>query len=206
MKRLMFLLGVLAFCIVVPAEARGQDQVVRALVVEGRKNSLPVFIDQGARNGSTDLVFSGIAAFAHVPDMPIFSMYSPNVINFMKQRGVMFTSSLAVIESFSRRRLTDLTFLDNRLIKDTTPPSFLADLRADARREVSPLPPGHDSPLERFKQRSKNVKMLFYAGFLMAAGTDAPYPGVFLGEGIHRELELLVEAGLRPVSQVSAEK
>jgi hypothetical protein len=180
------------------------DQMVMALVREGHRNSLPVFIDQGSRNGSADLVWTGIAAFAHVPDMPIFSMYSPNAINFMKQRGVMFTSSLAVIESFSRRRLSDLTFLDYPLVRDTTPPSFLVDLRAEARREASPLPPGHDSPLERFKQRSKNVKLLFDAGFLMAAGTDAPYPGVFLGEGIHRELELLVEAGLRPLDAITA--
>ncbi len=179
------------------------DRMVMTLVQEGRKNSLRVFIDQGYRNGSLDLAFTGIAAFAHVPDVPIFSLYSPDAIKFMKQRGVMFTSSLAVIESFSRRRLTDLTFLEYPLIKDTAPPSFLADLRAEARREPGPLPPGHDSPVERFKQRSINVKALFDAGFLMSAGTDAPYPGVFLGEGIHHELELLVEAGLRPLDAIT---
>ncbi len=179
------------------------DRMVMALVQEGRKNSLPVFIDQGFRNGSLDLAFIGIAGFAHVPDAPIFSLYSPDAIKFMKQRGVMFTSSLAVIESFSRRRLTDLTFLEYPLIKDTAPPSFLTDLRTEARREVCPLPAGHDSPLERFKQRSKNVKALFDAGFLIDAGTDAPYPGVFLGEGIHHELELLVEAGLRPLEAIT---
>lgn len=35
------------------------------------------------------------------------------------------------------------------------------------------------------------------------AGTDAPYPGVFQGEGIHHELELLVEAGLEPVQAIA---
>jgi imidazolonepropionase-like amidohydrolase len=179
------------------------DRMVMTLVQEARKNSLRVFIDQGHRNGSLDLTFTGIAAFAHVPDVPIFSLYSSDAINFMKQQGVMFTSSLAVIESFSRRRLSDLTFLDHPLIKDTTPPSFLADLRAGAQRELGPIPPGHDSPVERFKQRLKNVKALFDAGFLLNAGTDAPYPGVFLGEGIYHELELLVEAGLRPLEAIT---
>jgi imidazolonepropionase-like amidohydrolase len=42
------------------------------------------------------------------------------------------------------------------------------------------------------------------AGVLITAGTDAPYPGVFLGEGLHRELELLVEAGLSPVQAITA--
>jgi imidazolonepropionase-like amidohydrolase len=42
------------------------------------------------------------------------------------------------------------------------------------------------------------VKLLV-AGVPLAAGTDAPYPGVFQGEGLHRELELLVAAGLTPL-------
>jgi imidazolonepropionase-like amidohydrolase len=37
---------------------------------------------------------------------------------------------------------------------------------------------------------------------LLAAGTDAPYPGVFQGEGIHHELELLVAAGFSPLEAI----
>ena len=38
----------------------------------------------------------------------------------------------------------------------------------------------------------------------MIAGTDAPYPGDFQGEGIHHELELLVESGLTPTDAISS--
>ena len=38
----------------------------------------------------------------------------------------------------------------------------------------------------------------------MIAGTDAPYPGDFQGEGIHRELELPVESGLTPIDAISS--
>ena len=38
----------------------------------------------------------------------------------------------------------------------------------------------------------------------MIAGTDAPYPGDFQGEGIHHELELLVESGLTPIDAISS--
>ena len=37
----------------------------------------------------------------------------------------------------------------------------------------------------------------------MIAGTDAPYPGDFQGEGIHHELELMVESGLTPIDAIS---
>ena len=40
--------------------------------------------------------------------------------------------------------------------------------------------------------------------FLIAAGTDAPYPGDAQAEGLHHELELLVEAGLTPVQAIEA--
>ena len=47
------------------------------------------------------------------------------------------------------------------------------------------------------------MKALFDAGVLLTAGTDAPYPGVFQGEGIHRELGLLVEAGRTPLEAIT---
>jgi imidazolonepropionase-like amidohydrolase len=58
--------------------------------------------------------------------------------------------------------------------------------------------------LARFKQRVANTKILFDAGILIAAGTDAAYPGLFHGEGLHHELELLVEAGLTPLEAITA--
>jgi imidazolonepropionase-like amidohydrolase len=58
--------------------------------------------------------------------------------------------------------------------------------------------------VEALEAEKRNVKRLFDAGIMLVAGTDAPYPGVFLGEGIHRELELLVEAGLTPLQALTA--
>jgi len=48
-----------------------------------------------------------------------------------------------------------------------------------------------------------NAKALFRAGVLLAAGTDAPYPGDMQGEGLHHELELLVAAGLTPLEAIT---
>jgi imidazolonepropionase-like amidohydrolase len=56
---------------------------------------------------------------------------------------------------------------------------------------------------EGFAQALRNAKALEDAGVLMAAGTDAPYPGDAQGEGLHRELELLVEAGLTPLQAIA---
>ena len=186
---------------IIKAYAGLSDSLLSALVREGRKNSLEVFVDQSWRNGSLELVMGdGVTAFAHAPDFPP----SADAINMMKPRGVKFITTLSVVESYSRRRLTDLAFLESPLIKDTTPSEVVAALRADAARLPDDgLRASVEHNSQRLKMRSANVKTLFEAGFLLAAGTDAPYPGVFQGEGIHRELELLVESGLRPLDALT---
>jgi imidazolonepropionase-like amidohydrolase len=171
------------------------DPMVALLSSEGRKASLPVFIDQWTRNGSLDLVDAGITAFAHTPVRDL----SDEAIAKLKEKDVHVITTLAVLESFSRRRLANLAFLETPLIRDTTPPWFLEDLRAMATRP----PGGMEAALGRIREGQANAKRLFDAGVLLAAGTDAPYPGVFQGEGLHRELELLVEAGLTPLEAIT---
>jgi imidazolonepropionase-like amidohydrolase len=48
------------------------------------------------------------------------------------------------------------------------------------------------------------VRRLKAAGVPILAGTDAPNPGAVHGASIHRELELLVKAGLTPVEALAA--
>jgi imidazolonepropionase-like amidohydrolase len=182
------------------------DRLVGVLVREAGKQSLTVVVDQAWRNGSIEMVMGdGVTVFAHLPDVPIGVYYGSETLKQMKQRNVRFTSSLAVVESFSRRRLKDLSFLESPFIRDSIPLAFIGALRQMAQQETSERSrAAEQSNLARFKQRSANAKKLFDAGLLIAAGTDAPYPGVFQGEGLHHELELLVEAGLSPLDAITA--
>ncbi len=176
--------------------------MVWALAAEARKNSLPLLVDQSWRNGSPELAAGGITGFAHSPDF----IFGEEATSMLKQRNIKFISTLSVVEAKSRRRLEDLAFLEQPLIKDTIPPDFIADLRADAKRlqESKQWNSGpRQQNLNRFKQQVLNLKKLYDAGLIFAAGTDAPYPGVFQGEGIHRELELLVEAGVAPLKALT---
>lgn len=50
----------------------------------------------------------------------------------------------------------------------------------------------------------ENVRKLARAGAAITAGTDAPLGGLRFGDSLHRELELLVEAGLSPMEAVQA--
>lgn len=50
----------------------------------------------------------------------------------------------------------------------------------------------------------QNVKTAAAAGLVILAGTDGPLPPTEPGKSLHRELELLVEAGLTPVQALAA--
>jgi len=171
------------------------------LVREARRDSLNVIVDAWGANGTADVARTGVRAFAHVAGRDM----TDEAVILMADEGVANITTLTVVESFSRRRLQDLGFLNHDLIARTMPPWLLQELTDEATR---PLTEVDSAAMERSRARleagMRNVKRLFDAGVLLVAGTDAPYPGVFLGEGIHRELELLVEAGLTPLQALTA--
>jgi len=55
-----------------------------------------------------------------------------------------------------------------------------------------------------FSGLKKTVKKLHSAGVNIAAGTDSGTPGVIIGKGLHKELELMVEAGISPMEAIVA--
>jgi imidazolonepropionase-like amidohydrolase len=172
-----------------------------ALVRAAQRDSLDVIVDAWGANGSADVARTGVRAFAHVSGRDM----TDETITVMVEKGVANITTLTVVESFSRRRLQDLGFLSGDLIAHTTPSWMLQELTDEAMR---PLTQADTAVMERscvaLEAGKRNVKRLFDAGVLLVAGTDAPYPGVFFGEGIHREVELLVEAGLTPLQALTA--
>ena len=57
---------------------------------------------------------------------------------------------------------------------------------------------------EALSNSQRAVKQLHDEGVKIALGTDSGLPGVKIGAAVHRELELLVEAGLTPMEAIMA--
>ncbi|MCJ7669490.1 MAG: amidohydrolase family protein [Dehalococcoidia bacterium] len=55
-----------------------------------------------------------------------------------------------------------------------------------------------------FSGLKMTFKKLHNAGVNIAAGTDSGSPGVVIGKGLHKELELMVEAGISPMAAIMA--
>jgi len=127
-----------------------------------------------------------------------------DALKWMVEHGTMVVTTLVVDETGTRRRFADLRFLDHPLLKDVLNPVYLDQLKAYGRKGLS----SQDSAnvkvaLEREGYARSNVKRYFAAGVTLIAGTDAPYPGDYYGEGLQRELELLVEVGIPPLQVIT---
>ncbi len=186
---------------ILKAYADLSDSQISALAREGQKQSLRVLCDPGRRNGSMDVLRTGISALAHLPPIPL----ADEAVSLMKEKPIHCLSTLAVYESFGRRRIIDPGIYTIPLYRDTAPPWFVEDLKKEAARVMTEdEQKGIKTAENLFKEAQKNALKLMRAGVLVTAGTDAPYPGDPLGEGIHRELELLVEAGYTPLEAITA--
>lgn len=81
---------------------------------------------------------------------------------------------------------------------------FAAFLTAEEKRGLNGSFPARPNSPYRLQHALDATRALHAAGVPVLAGTDAPNPGTAHGASMHREVELLVRAGLTPVEALAA--
>jgi imidazolonepropionase-like amidohydrolase len=112
-----------------------------------------------------------------------------------KAAGMFVVPTLSVNESASGAASGASLVEDQRLAR------FLTGAERTALNGSFPARPGSTQSLQHALD---SVRQLRAAGVPILAGTDAPNPGTAHGASLHRELELLVRAGLTPVEALAA--
>ena len=172
------------------------DEMLVHLVEAAAQEELPVIVDVFDRNGSAGSAATGITAFAHLG-----GEVSDEAIEIMLREGVATITTATLADARLRWRQRGGDFAEAPLVGAVTPPWVFGPLT-----DVVIRGQGTSYGSGGTEWRSTllhNAKRMFDAGIMLVAGTDAPAPGLFFGEGIHRELELLVEAGLTPLQAIS---
>jgi imidazolonepropionase-like amidohydrolase len=141
-------------------------------------------------------VSAGADILVHsVSDRPVDDEF----VQMVKERGVIYTTTIVVLEGYAEvlGQNVDLTGIE-RSCGDARVIASWADL-AKIREDQLPLyarfPP-------RFTEKAvvlANLKRMQESGAIVAAGTDAGNIGTLHGPSLHREFELMAEAGLSPM-------
>ncbi len=176
-----------------------QPAIYTAVIDEAHKQHVPVAAHVYALADAKALVAAGVDVLAHsVRDQRV----DRELIVMMKKQGTFYIPTLTVDESF-------FAFADHpELLSDpflmhATSPQELAKLRSDAYRSSVEADPETAQHRRDFAMAKTNLKLMYAAGVRVGFGTDSGANPVRLpGYAEHRELQLMVEAGLTPLQAI----
>lgn len=161
------------------------EATLRALVAAGHAHGLPVLVHANTLAGVRGAVLAGADGLQHVP---VDGVLDPELAQLIAERGVHVTPTLATIEYALGRAGGEQLLADEHLAPYLRGEFWQRQLRL-FRTPWAGQGPGPELAV-------RNTARLVEAGVTLLAGTDTPNPGTAHGVSLHRELELLVEAGL----------
>ncbi len=175
------------------------DRKTMAAIVDAAADAaIPTVAHVNYWSDAADLVEAGVDAFTHVShERP-----PEELLALMRRRGTFAIPTLAVHTELAALA-ADPSLLEAPLLTTTVHPDLLAAYRDPAGYEPRL---GEWMSLQRQRRQGtlSAVGAFAAAGVEVLAGTDAGNPGVFQGYSLHRELGLLVEAGLTPWQALAA--
>ena len=164
--------------------------VVQAAIDEAHKGGVRIAVHGTQLDTAKAAVRAGADILVHSIEN---EAVDDEFIALLKERGTILIPAITVYEGYGEvlsgnPRLTDI----DRACGDPEVIASWAELPPDKKRDPSRA--------QRVVPNAKqNLKRLHDGGVKIAAGTDAGNIGTLHGSAIHREFELMSEAGLKPM-------
>jgi len=177
-----------------------QPAIYQAIIDEAHKQHIRVFAHEFYLSDAKALLAAGLDGFAHsIRDQPVDN----DLIKTMKARGVFLIPTL-VRDEVLFAYADNLKWLDDPFFRAGFEPGALAFVRSPENVEKGRKDPDIAKYRAGLEMGKKNLKTLSDAGVKIAFGTDSGIPTRFPGYFEHRELQLMVEAGLSPMKAIVA--
>ena len=184
----------------IPLDApRMPPEVAAAIVERANTHGLRVVAHIGTTQDAIESAEAGAALWVHgvykerIPD---------DQIQKLADYGIPMVATIEVFDQYARNRQGPMT--PTKLERETVPAARIeAFWPIPEDLELGGLEGWLDLAAQTMDVRVDNVRRLHEAGVTILAGSDTQM-GVFPGPGLHRELALLVRAGLTPVEAIRA--
>ncbi|TMA43303.1 MAG: amidohydrolase family protein [Deltaproteobacteria bacterium] len=175
--------------------------VFKAAIDAAHRHSIKVASHVFYLGDAKAVITSGVDALAHsVRDQPV----DDELVAMMKKRGTFYVATLNVDASFSAFA-DDPALLDDPFLTAALPPDSVQQFRSPEYRAKVAADPNVPKARAALENGMRNLKTLHAKGVHIAFGTDSgANPVRIQGWGEHRELELMVKAGLSPMDALVA--
>jgi imidazolonepropionase-like amidohydrolase len=171
-----------------------RPELYRAIIEEAHKANLRVMAHLFYLSDAKSLVDAGLDGMAHsVRDREVDNA----LIKTLKEKNAFAVATLTREES-TFIYAEPPAFLDDPFFAQRVDPEVIKALKDPAWGKKVKSDPDFKKYAGQLKMGQKNLKKLFDAGVKVAFGTDSGPPARFQGFFEHRELELMVQAGLTP--------
>ncbi len=164
-------------------------ETLRAVIAEAKKRDLLTVTHVHTLAAARTAIAAGSDGLAH---LFVDQGADDELVRAAQQSGLFVVPTLTVLESVAGTASGQSLTTDERLAPYLTTAEIESLNRAFPSRDLS------------FATAEATVASLHRARVPILAGSDAPNPGTTHGASLHRELELLVSAGLAPVEALRA--
>jgi imidazolonepropionase-like amidohydrolase len=177
-----------------------KPEVYRAIIDEAHKQHIRVFAHEYYLADAKALLAAGLDGFAHsIRDQPVDN----ELISAMKARNVFLIPTLVRDETLFAYA-DNVKWIDDPFFQAGLDRGALAIIRSPETVQKFRSDPDIAKYRAGLEMAKKNLKTLSDAGVTIAFGTDSGIPMRFPGYLEHRELQLMVEAGLTPMQAIVA--
>jgi imidazolonepropionase-like amidohydrolase len=176
-------------------------EIYKAVIEEAHQKHMRVAAHEYALGDARQLVASGVDVLAHsVRDQVVDDAF----VHAMKQHKVWYVPTFTVDESFFVYAERP-EFMKSAFFQQAARPKLMAKFNAPGYAEKINQDAQTAQHKKDFAVGQQNLKRLFDAGVNVGFGTDSgALPGRIPGFAEHRELELMVQAGLTPMQAITA--
>ena len=185
-----------------PARSIMKEDVLRAIVDEAHRDGLKVFVHAPLLRFAKEALRAGVDGLMHgIVDEPL----DKDFVTLMKRNRAVYVSTMALYEdvgdvaAWARREGVNwdkANLQPPRLYEQFTNPAGVA--------QFTTFINNGEYTKQRLPLQRTNLKRAFDAGIPIVLGTDTGFFGVLVGAATQIELELLIEAGLKPEDALRA--
>jgi imidazolonepropionase-like amidohydrolase len=174
----------------------GRD-VLDALIRHAHVLRRPIFAHVSTPEEAADCIAAGVDGLEHM----VFGddEMLETVVTAAAERGVFWTPTLCLFDKFAHDG--DERYIEEYRPEGTVSRTILDSLKAPGAWWSKPKEGAVAPPWVRTVESAGRAHA---AGVPVALGTDAGNPAIFHGLAVHRELQLLVRAGLTPLQALTA--